>query len=469
MISEVNIIRLLLHSDAYKQLVFGNLKAAYFNNDHCKEIFDLIDGYYKKFARIPTDNIEVLIFNNPWKQEADLIKEKINIVKCEEQSYSSEDIECHIKDTEVWIKKERFRIFGQESVKNYVSANKNIDFNTLNKSLQDIMAFTFDDDPWIDMSDHKYMIDTFSKEDKEMFIQFDNKFLNEMLGGGLKKKNLILIMAGTNVGKTRLMHSLACSLAKRSKKNTILYITIEDPKNDLALYTDSNYLNLTTDAVTELIRRDADEYMRKKDDVNEKYAKFIIKEYSTDIARPSVFRALLDELITRELKPAAVFVDYLNNLRPDGNTNNMYEKLGLASNQLRSISQEYEIPFISAAQPKREGMQKNKAGGKGADLTDIGESMALSNNCDLLLNIIETDEMFEQGRQMYYVLKSRGYKDAKGCCLMAEVVKDMYKVEITGVHHTRGQKEENPVQQNNSVNDFISSPSTPEFSPLQTF
>jgi len=429
LISETNILRLLLNNKKYRTSVMNHISPDMFSDQHVGEIYNAMINYQIAYGSIPVDNIEVVIMNNPWKQEADLIKHKIDLVKCEKDKFSFADIDPFLAETEHWWKDRQMGLVLQDGVSMYKGKSVT-DYSKLSNNLKDIDAFTFAQNDWLNVSDNEYLMARYL--DEQARVPFYNKAMNDVLGGkGMKKKSLNIIMGGTHMGKTRLMHSLAVDLTRRSKDNNVLYVTLEIDRDEIAFFVDSNIIGMKQEAITDMIRSNPQRYLKLKQDYFNKSGQFIVKEYSTDKARPALIYNLIEDMASKGVKPTTVFVDYVGILTPNAKTNNMYEKGGQSSKELRSISQEFEIPFWSAVQPRREGTKKSVAGGNGAEITDIGESMAIADNCDLFLNIIQTPEMFEQKKQLYYFLKNR-HSGKINVNLIGEI-SDLYKVDIVGL------------------------------------
>lgn len=427
MISELNIIRLILYNIKYRQKVIANLNKKMFHSQRCAEIFELVVDYNNQYNRYPVDNIKILLMNNNLKQPVEIVKEKIAIVECNVNDYDNIDLESYLNDTENWIKERKRGILTEEMVAMY--NKKNSDFNYISEELKKIEAFTFKENEWLSCYDNEKMIERYLTDEKR--VRFKNETLNQLFGGGLKLKTLSVIMAGTHVGKTRFMHSMACDIIRHNKSSVVLYISLEIERFDLSEFFDSNIFNKSVKEIEDLVRNDKNEYKEFKEDFENKNGELILIEWTPSSASPNRIRNLLDEMILKNKKPIAVFLDYIGILKPNEKFNNSFEKGDEASLEIRSIAQDYDIPFVSAVQPRREGFDKNLSG-HGAEVTDVGGSKAIPDNCDFFANIVQTDQMKQINRQILYIKKNRHYPNFKPILLQTYDL--IYKVDVVGLY-----------------------------------
>ena len=437
MISEMNLIRLLIHNDKFREKVLADIDGSMFESQRCREVYDLLVSYHKEYGKYPKENIQVLVMNNNLQQPSEIIKDKLNIVNCEPSNYETEDIDSYLKDTEIWWKTRSFGLLT-ENVVSMFNEKKSKDLKMISEDLEKIEAFSFSDNDWLTCYDDDFMIERYTTDERR--IAFKSSAINEMLGGGTKSKSLNIIMGGTHVGKTRLMHSFACDHIRASKDNIALYISLEINDVDIVEFFDTNILDMPHEEIKKRVRKDSNWYRKKKNEFREQNGEMIVVEWSTDRARPALIRSLLNEMIAKNKKPTAIFVDYVGILKPNGKYNNLYEKGAESSTELRAISQDYEIPIWSAVQPRREGAQKSASGGKGAEITDVSGSIAIVENCDFFMNIIQPDDMREQNRQLLHILKNRHYPNVHSTYL-AELSKNIYKAEVVGRHNLKNDAE----------------------------
>lgn len=438
MIDEINIIRLVLYNKEYRNTTFEHIAHYLFHDTHCAEIYELLMKYQMKFNTFPENNVEIIIRDNPWKQSAENIQKKLEIVKVNDVSeYTKVDLEPIYQQTEEWIKTRLFGYMLSQGVEMYQNKIP-INHKKIQELLNKAQNFSFKETKWIDVYDDEYMINLLMQETPR--LKFEWEYFNKVLNGGIKKKSLNIIQGGTHMGKSRLMFSMATNIRKASKNNNVLYITLEIMKEDFALFSDMHLLQMKEDEIREIVHRDPKKYKEIRMSMKENYGKLFIVEMSGNSCTPNTIRNLVDEFQSKGIMLSAVFVDYIGIIRPQKRYDGLYEKGFENSIDIRAISQDYEIPFFSATQPDREGNRKNLKG-TGADMMNVAESKAIPDTADLYMNIIQTIEMYKNNQQVLFILKNRhsGRVYEK---LILDVKKGFYLVDIVGLEEETKELEE---------------------------
>ena len=268
--------------------------------------------------------------------------------------------------------------------------------------LSDALGVSFDSHVghnYIDDSDARY--EFYHRVEEK--IPFDLDMLNKITKGGLSKKTLNVVLAGTGVGKSLFMcHAAAANLINN---NNVLYITMEMAEERIAERIDANLLNLSMD---ELKVIDKNVFDNRLDKIKAKsQGRLIIKEYPTAGAHAGHFRALLEELkLKQEFTPDIIYIDYLNicnsqRLRQGANVNS-YTFVKTIAEEIRGLAVEYAVPIVSATQTTRSGFTSSDPG-----LEDTSESFGLPATVDLMFALISTEELEELGQIMVKQLKNR--------------------------------------------------------------
>jgi len=271
--------------------------------------------------------------------------------------------------------------------------------------LSDALAVSFDNHvghDYIENADSRY--DFYHRVEEK--IPFDIELLNKITNGGVSKKTLNIILAGTGVGKSLAMCHFAASMMM--KGINVLYITMEMAEEKIAERIDANLLDLSMEGLKMVERRVFDSRVEK---LKEKTTgKLIVKEYPTTSAHAGHFRALLEELrLKKDFTPDIVFIDYINicasqRLKLSGNVNS-YTYIKAIAEELRGLAVEYKVPIISATQTTRSGYSNTDVG-----LEDTSESFGLPATADLMIALISTEELAELNQIMVKQLKNR-YSD----------------------------------------------------------
>jgi len=271
--------------------------------------------------------------------------------------------------------------------------------------LSDALAVSFDS-----AIGHDYIEDFESRYDfytrVEEKVAFDIDLLNKITKGGLSRKTLNVILAGTGVGKSLAMCHMAASTLMQGLN--VLYITMEMAEERIAERIDANLMNMTME---EMATVDKDIYETRFERVAKKTrGKLIIKEYPTASAHTGHFQALIEELkMKRNFLPDMIIIDYLNictssRIKQGANVNS-YTYIKSIAEEIRGMAVKYNVPILSATQTTRGGYDNTDVG-----LTDTSESFGLPATVDFMFALISTEELENLGQLMVKQLKNR-YND----------------------------------------------------------
>ena len=283
--------------------------------------------------------------------------------------------------------------------------DKNRTKNALPEILAEALGVSFDSHIGHDfLEDSEQRFDFYHR--KEEKIPFDLELMNSITRGGLSRKSLNIILAGTGAGKTLMMCHLAA--ANLSLGKNVLYITMEMAEEKIAERIDSNLLNVALEDLTQLPK---DLYEKKIARMKSKTTgKLIIKEYPTASAHVGHFRHLVNELnLKRNFVPDIIYIDYLNiccssRIKPGANVNS-YTYIKSIAEELRGLAVEKNLPIVSATQTTRSGYSNSDPG-----LEDTSESFGLPATADFMIALVRDEGMDERGQICVKQLKNR-YSD----------------------------------------------------------
>ena len=188
---------------------------------------------------------------------------------------------------------------------------------------------------------------------------------------------LSIIAAPTNHGKSTMLQNLAIDIARNeSIIGSIIYLTLEEDKESVT----SQFLSKLTGepisrnnkrSIKSFYNNDCAEYFAKgkeqaferaRAEMREKVdsGRIIIEEAETENGIQLDTISNLISYITEATKQlsrgvAAVFIDYIQLIRPDKRTNNRVEDLKVICTLLKNCAVRLNIPIILAAQFSREG------------------------------------------------------------------------------------------------------------------
>ena len=397
---EATILSNLLHNEEFarKSIVF--LKEEYFHDATEKAVFHEIQKFYSKYNDVPSrEALQINVDERPdlsstiYEEAAALIKSLGKIDN--NQQWLLDETEKFCKDKAVYNA-------IMESIEIIDGKHKKKTDGAIPELLSDALAVTFDTHighDFLEDSDDRYEF-YHTREEK---IPFDIEYLNKITQGGVTRKSLNILMAGTGVGKTIGMCHMAASNLTIGKN--VLYVTMEMAEERIAERIDANLLDIELNRLKDLTKV---MYDRKMEQLKQKVkGKIIIKEFPTSQAHTGHIRHLLNELsLKKDFKPDIIYVDYLNicaSQRLVGSQSvNSYTYVKAIAEELRGLAVEYNVPIWSATQTTRSGFGNSDVG-----LEDTSESFGLPATADLFLALIQTEELEELNQVMVKQLKNR--------------------------------------------------------------
>lgn len=390
----------LIYNEGYGRKVIPFLRTEYFTSKIDRALFSTVHNYVERFNSFPNQTalfIELENTNNLTQDEYSLAKEKV-----EKLENKQADLEWLVSQTEKFCKDRAIYNAISQSIKILDDKNGTHSPNQIPHLLEEALAVSFDT-----QIGHDFFEDLTQRYDfyhrKEERIPFDIDYLNRVTKGGLPRKTLNVILAGTGVGKSLFM--CHCAAANIVGGKNVLYITMEMAEERIAERIDANLMNVTMEEL-HLLPRDA--FEKKLARVKEKaVGKLVIKEYPTSSAGSANFRHLLMELNQKKkFKPDIIYIDYLNicassRLKQGANVNS-YTYIKTIAEELRGLAVEFNVPIVSATQTNRAGFTSSDVG-----LENTSESFGLPATVDLMFAMISSEELEDLNQIMFKQLKNR--------------------------------------------------------------
>jgi archaellum biogenesis ATPase FlaH len=403
--TETLILANLLKNEAFMRKALPFLKSEYLSESPERKLIDQISEYILKYNNLPSQSALALGLQERNDLSESEFKSCGKILEELTTDLGPTDTEWLLDTTEKWCQEKAIYNAIMEAVQILDDKEHKHGKGIIPTLLSDALGVSFDPNvghDYLDMSSDRY--DFYHRIEKR--VPFDLSYFNKITNGGLCRKTLNIILAGTGVGKSLAMCHFAA--AAMTQQFNVLYITMEMAEERIAERIDANLLNLTMDDVKNLSKDMYEQRMEKiKQNVK---GKLIIKEYPTASANPSHFRALLNDLkLKRNFKPDIIFIDYLNicasaRIKPGANINS-YTYIKAIAEELRGLAVEFDVPVVSATQTTRSGFSSSDPG-----LEDTSESFGLPATADLMFALIATEEMDALGQIMVKQLKNR-YND----------------------------------------------------------
>lgn len=432
---ETVILRNLLFNETFARKVLPYFKESYFSTNSEKIVFDEINNFVVKYNALPTtEAIKIAI--GKLSKNPDLLEEAIVIVNgLETNKTLPTDQNWLIDEAEKFCKEKAIYNAVLESIQILDDKKGTKDRGIIPTLLSEALGICFDAHVGHDyLDDSEERFEFYHKIENK--IPFDLTFFNKITNGGITRKTLNVILAGTNVGKSLMMCHMAANYL--SQGLNVLYITLEMAEESIAQRIDANLFNLDMNDIVELPK---DIYEKKIGRLRSKITgKLIVKEYPTAGGSAIHFRNLIQELfLKRDFKPDIIFVDYINicssaRIKPGGQAN-MYLYVKSIAEELRGLMVEFNVAGWTATQLNREGF-----GSSDPDLTNTAESFGLPATADMMFVIVSNEELESLNQWMITQLKNR-YQDKtknKRFCIGVDIAKmKLYDLEDSAQNLTQ--------------------------------
>lgn len=399
---ERTLLRQLMASPTLAEKVIPYVKQEYFESHEYAEIYRAFQAFYEKYHTLPS--FEVLriglddnrtLTERELQQTATALDDLKSAAPLDETQlpYLVEQAEKYCQDRAVYVALRKSVAMLDDTTKTP---------HAIPDMLREALSVSFDTHVG-----HDFLGDAESRYEfyhrAESRIPFDLEVFNTVTKGGIPTKTLNVVLAGTNVGKSLFLVHMAAACLRMNKN--VLYITLEMAEERIAERLDANMMDIPMDDIPALTRA---QYLRKIDAMRlSSTGRVIVKEYPTGAAHAGHFRALLQELRSKQhFVPDIVFIDYLSICASSrvkmGASVNSYTYNKSIAEELRGLGVEYNIPIFTAAQFNRDGSASTDPG-----LDKISESFAIAQTADFIVALTTSEDLEKNNQIQVYTLKNR--------------------------------------------------------------
>jgi KaiC/GvpD/RAD55 family RecA-like ATPase len=226
--------------------------------------------------------------------------------------------------------------------------------------------------------------------------------LDEYLGGGINRKEMIIFAAPPGVGKSLTMANLARNLMKRSLN--VVYITLELSEEVVAKRFDSMFTGIAQVDILKNITKTTIEITKQASE----FGGLTIKRMPESSTNANHIRAYLKEYeIMKGHVPDAMVVDYMDLMASNQSISaeNQFIRDKYISEELRSIANEFNLMMITASQLNRGSQMLETM----EDLSQahIAGGISKVNTTDNLVAIMQTSAMKARSEMVFKLLKTR--------------------------------------------------------------
>lgn len=399
----------LVSNQEYFGRVWPYLNEDYFEKGPARNVFTAIKKHVESYNGIPSQVALEMALNNSKLTDVEMkgTSELLKSLKYEKEScdWLVPETEKYVQSVAMYNATSKIIEIQTNAEKPPEQRNKRLpDVGAIPDIMRDALSVCFDSSighNWMDDYETRWL----SYQNKTRKIPFKIHILDKITKGGVELGTLNILLAGVNVGKSLGLCSLAADYLQ--KGSNVLYISMEMAEEVVAKRIDANLLDVSMDDIDDgkisyPEYKSKMERWRKANVLGELY----IKQYPIGGAHALTFKALLNELkLKKGFKPDVIIVDYLGicaSSRIKIFSENSYTLVKAIAEELRALGVEEQVPIWTGAQTTRGGWDNTDI-----TMSDIAESAGLSHTADFILAVIETDELAQQGVQLFKQIKSR--------------------------------------------------------------
>jgi len=223
------------------------------------------------------------------------------------------------------------------------------------------------------------------------------KDIDAIVGGGLGKSELGVVIAPTGAGKSMVLVHLGAQAVLAGK--TVVHYTLELQDTVIANRYDSC---ITGYPLSNLASFKGEIY----EEIKDLEGSLIVKEYPTKSASVNTIKAHLNKLKKRGIDPGLIIVDYADLLKPIVVRKEKRAELESIYEDLRGMSTEFSCPIWTASQTNRSGLN--------AEVITMEQISEAFNKCfvaDFIMSVSRTIEDKQNNTGKIFIAKNRNGPD----------------------------------------------------------
>lgn len=390
----------LIHSVDFTRKVLPFIKPDYYQDPSSKLIYEVIHEHFTKYDASPSISELRTSINLKNGSISDKIIQSASIIIDGMETKSVDNVDWLLDNTEKFCKDRSLANAIMKSVSILNGEDKTKKREHMPKMLEEALAITFDN-----KIGHDYLED--AKERWEYYHQEVDRVKSHINGiniatnGGYPKKTLSLVLAGSNVGKSAFLCDHAAHLLRNGYN--VLYISLEMSKEEISRRIDANLLEIPVNDVAD---SGEDFFFNSINKLKMgKSGRLFVQDYPVKGAGTIQFTQHLNELkLKKGFYADVVIIDYLGLVAASSvdNAAGMYTVNKVVAEDLRAFATVENVAVLSATQTNRGGQSSSSI-----EMEDVGESHGISQTADLILSLVRTEDLREEGRVLISQVKNR--------------------------------------------------------------
>lgn len=383
------LIELLVNNADLFARVNPIIKPEYFDPLLKKSVMFMQD-YFENYKSVPTAQI--------FKAETGLVVEVIKLDKAENQ----------------YVAKELEQFCRSQAIKEVILSGPALleaeDYGTLEANLKAAIQVSLNKDLGINY---------FEQVEQRLMDLLNNtpvmstgwKEVDNLIGGGISRQELLLFAAASGIGKSVVMANLSMNLVKQGYK--VLYISLELADRIVSKRFDGIVTGIAQGDILQQIQKVATEVEKFKDETQ---GELFIKRMPESMTTANHIRAYLKEFEqTYGFVPDAIVVDYIDLMISNRKVSqdNIWLSDKYKAEELRAIGNDYDCAIITASQLGRGSLTADKVGQE-----HIQGGFSKIQAADLMIAIVQSDQMRAAGEYLFEFLKTRNSGGVGSSCIL---------------------------------------------------
>lgn len=356
----------------------GIIKPSYFDQSLKKSVKFILD-YYQEYKDLP--KLETV------RVETGTVYENMGKIDKAEQQYISNSLETFCRDAAVF-----------EAVMAGPDLIDKQDFGTLTEMLKNAVSVSLQKDIGMDYFEavEERLRQTLVNETKIStgWVDVDNA-----IGGGLGRQELIIFAANSGVGKSMTMLNLGRNLLAQGLNG--VYISLEMAEGIVSKRLDSMISKVSQDNLLKEMQKVAVEV----ENAAGRMGKFYIKRMPENRTNINHIRAYVQQLIQQTgIQIDFIIGDYIDIMGTTHSipADNVFMKDKFVTEEFRSLGFDFNCIMISASQLGRQAIESENL-----NQSHISGGISKINTADYVIGIQHSEKMKSIGEINFTVMKSR--------------------------------------------------------------
>jgi replicative DNA helicase len=391
---QVKLVKQLVEDHKFSESIISIVDPNYFDNEYMRLIVASLKDYYEKYETIPSYETIFNLIKTQVRRE--IARESaVELIK---EVKESDNRDClHTQDVAIKFCKQQELKKATQKIQKILDNGDFDRYEECEELVKQAISVGTEKDEGVDIF---HAIEDVLSEDFRNPIATGLTGIDNLMGGGLSKGELGVILAAFGVGKTTIMTRMA-NTAYLTGKN-VVQIFFED---NVKVIQRKHFTCFTGIGLSDLGDR--------SEEVKEALPRFqnlennlILKKMSSDGTTIPHIKQYLRKLISSGIKPDIVFLDYIDCVQPTKQFKDEFSGEGNVMRQFETMLSELDIAGWTAVQGNRSSI--------GADLVEanmMGGSIKKGQIGHFILSVAKTLDQKEEGRATLAVLKSRFGKD----------------------------------------------------------